>query len=251
MPSLAADNSEPVEGTGNNSKRKPSFLWRWTKRLTVAFASLSALYALAAFTLSRIPVNRDFVQPDDGIEIAVISNGIHVDIALPLRNEHYDWMTHLRSEDVLSFDPNSKFAIFGWGERTFYLETPTWGDIKPHSVLRAFCGAGRSVMHVDLASWRPVASESCRFIRLSPEQYQTLCRKMLETIQVDESGRAKVIAGAHYHQADAFYEANGHYHLFHTCNAWAGDSLRSSGVRMGVWTPTTGGVFACLPPAAP
>lgn len=251
MSSLAPNNAAPAASTDITPKLKRSFLWRWTKRIAGTLVALSALYALAAFTLSRIPVNSDFIQPKDGVEIAVISNGIHIDLALPLRNEHYDWMKHFRSEDVLAFDLEAKFAIFGWGERTFYLETPTWGDIKPHNVVRAFCGAGRSVMHVDFASWRPVASESCRFIKLSPTQYQTLCRKMLETIQVDESGRAKVIPGAHYHPADAFYEANGHYHLLHTCNAWAGDSLRASGVRMGVWTPTTGGVFACLPQPNP
>ncbi|MFY7877717.1 MAG: DUF2459 domain-containing protein, partial [Pirellula sp.] len=26
----------------------------------------------------------------------------------------------------------------------------------------------------------------------------------------------------HYHDSDAFYEAKGSYHLFRTCNVWAG-----------------------------
>lgn len=235
-----------------SGKAKPSFLriiWRWTKRLVLTLLALMALYALAAFALSRIPVNRDFVQSDDGIEIAILSNGVHVDIALPLQNEHYDWRRHFQNEDVVHFDSNAQFAIFGWGERTFYLETPTWWDINPINVLRAFCGAGRSVMHVDFASWQPIASDSCRLVKLSPQQYKILCREIQSTLQMNPNGRAKPIANAHYHQSDAFYEAKGHYHLFHTCNAWAGDMLRTSGVRMGVWTPTTGGVFACLPAA--
>lgn len=235
----------------NSSTRRRPFVWRWTKRAVLTSAALIAVYALAAFTLSRIPVNREFVQPDDGIKIAVISNGVHVDLALPVRNEHYDWMKHFRQEDVVHFDGKVQFAIFGWGERTFYLETPTWSDVKPLNFLRAFCGAGRSVMHVDLASWRPAAGEQCRWIKLNAQQYKILCREILATIQTDEAGRAVAIAGAHYQQSDAFYEAHGHYHLFHTCNAWAGDVLRISGVRVGVWTPTTGGVFACLPPAEP
>lgn len=232
-------------------KKKSSFVWRVIQRSLLGLFVAGSAYALAAYVLSRIPLNGDFVQPDDGVEIAVISNGVHIDLALPLRNGHYDWMEHFREDDVRNFQPDAQLAIFGWGERTFYLETPTWGEVKPLNVLRAFCGAGRPVMHVDLAAWRPTADDSCRLIKFSPAQYRTLCDEILSTIQIDETRRAKPIAGAHYHETDAFYEAHGVYHLFHTCNAWAGDSLRASGVRMGVWTPTTGGVFACLPPNSP
>jgi uncharacterized protein (TIGR02117 family) len=233
--------------TSPATKSASSFLWRWTRRVLLGGIGLVALYVLAALALSRIPVNRDFVQPDDGIEIAILSNGVHVDIALPLHNEHFEWMTYLRTEDVVQFDPDTRFASFGWGERTFYLETPTWADVNPKNVLRAFCGAGRPVMHVDFLSWTPTSSGSCRLIKLSTQQYKRLCAEILATMKTCPNGKLLPIAGAHYHNYDAFYEATGHYHVFHTCNAWAGDVLRASGVRVGIWTPTTDGVFACLP----
>lgn len=232
-------------------KPKRNFFWRWTKRIALSLLTLAILYLLAAQTLCRIPTNREFVESKDGIEIAVLSNGIHVDIALPLRNEHFNWTDYLRRRDFVSYDEQTETACFGWGERTFYLETPTWWDIKPSNALRAFCGAGRSVMHVALLPGYPIPSDSCRCIKLSPAQYKKLCAEILATMKTTESGKLIPIQDAHFHASDAFYEAKGHYHLFHTCNAWAGDSLRASGVRVGLWTPTPGGVFACLPDPVP
>lgn len=236
-----------AESTSAAPRCKSNRVWRWTKRFTLVCVGLGLLYAAAAFALSRIPVNRNFVPADEGVEIAVLSNGVHVDIALPLENMHYDWMKHLRKEDFARFDPGVQFVAFGWGERTFYLETPTWADVNPILVMRAFCGMGRSVMHVELLGQAPSPSKSCRRFKISPDQYHLLCQQIMKTMKTDSQGKLSPIAGAHYHDYDAFYEAAGHYHVFHTCNAWAGDVLRASGIRVGLWTPTTGGVFACLP----
>ncbi|MFY7877715.1 MAG: DUF2459 domain-containing protein, partial [Pirellula sp.] len=42
-------------------------------------------------------------------------------------------------------------------------------------------------------------------------------------------------------------EAKGSYHLFRTCNVWAGAGLKKAGIRVGYWTVTPGLLFACLP----
>jgi len=40
------------------------------------------------------------------------------------------------------------------------------------------------------------------------------------------------ISGRAYSTTDAFFEANGRYHLLNTCNSWVGRGLKSAGVRV-------------------
>ncbi|UOP01875.1 DUF2459 domain-containing protein [Kingella potus] len=49
--------------------------------------------------------------------------------------------------------------------------------------------------------------------------------------------RTLPVSGAHYTPDDAFYEAEGRYHLFNTCNSWLNRRLAESGLRSVVWTP--------------
>ena len=82
--------------------------------------SLVLLYALAAFVLSVIPVNIETLSEEESsVDIYFISNGVHFDILVPIRNEHKDWA----EEELLEFntDLNYMFVGFGWGDKGFYL----------------------------------------------------------------------------------------------------------------------------------
>ena len=46
-----------------------------------------------------------------------------------------------------------------------------------------------------------------------------------------------------YGKNDAFYEANGSYSLFHTCNTWANNGLKACGQKACFWTPFDSGIF--------
>jgi 3-dehydroquinate synthetase len=46
-----------------------------------------------------------------------------------------------------------------------------------------------------------------------------------------------------YGEFDAFYEANGNYHLFHTCNTWANNGLKAAHQKAAIWTPFESGIF--------
>lgn len=191
------------------------------------------------------------MHAEDGVEIAVVHNGVHVDLVLPLTSKSFDWLKTIRPKHFVMDQDNLSFALFGWGNRQFYLETPQWKDLKVTTVLIAMAGQGRTVMHVDKRSQLPKASDKCRRIRITTDQYQRLCSHIHSSFEVEASGEFRPIPGAHYRDVDAFYEAAGSYHLFNTCNVWAGNALRLAGVRIGWWTPTTSGVFACLPDNAP
>jgi hypothetical protein len=46
-----------------------------------------------------------------------------------------------------------------------------------------------------------------------------------------------------------FYTARGTYHIGNTCNQWTSDQLAAAGVRIGTWSPFSGGVMKWVPDA--
>ena len=110
-----------------------------------AVLALVASYAVAGLVGGAIPSNRDWAPPAQGIRIFVESNGVHTGIIVPKVAAGVDWRGVARAEDLR--DP--RFAgydhvAFGWGEKTFYLETPTWADVKLRTVLAAATGSTRT-----------------------------------------------------------------------------------------------------------
>ena len=46
---------------------------------------------------------------------------------------------------------------------------------------------------------------------------------------------------------DRLFEANGSYHMFHTCNAWTNGALKTAGKKAALWAPLVRGVVHQLP----
>ena len=237
------------------AKRKSWFgiAWRWSKRVFGFLIASVLCFAAAAWILGNTPVNQAFRHADaeNGIDILVINNGVHVDLVLPIDEPIYRWHDRFQSTDFQSFDASYRYALFGWGNRQFYMETETWNDLKISNVLYAFAGFGDTVVHVDLCADLSWFSKKSRKIRLSPEQFKRLCDYLMSSFQTKPDGTLIPVPNRHYSNSDAFYEGTGHYHLFRTCNVWAGNGLAKSGVRVGYWTLTPGLLFACLPDPPP
>jgi uncharacterized protein (TIGR02117 family) len=205
--------------------------WRLLRDAAIGVAVLIAGYLAAGLIGAAIPVNAGWRAPADGIRIAVSSNGVHTGLIVPVVAAGVDWRDLIRPEDLA--DP--RYAAYpaveiGWGERSFYLETPTWADVRPGTVLTAAIGSDRTVMHVDHLPF-PRPNADTRVVTLRPEEYRRLAR----FIRASFKPRGWHRTG--YFAADAFYDARGHYSAIHTCNAWTGEALRYAGVRIGAWTP--------------
>ena len=207
---------------------------RWVKSILRAVAAVFgvvASYAVAGLVGGSIPSNRDWRAPAEGVHIFVESNGVHTGIIVPKVAAGVDWRGVARAEDLRdprygAFDHES----FGWGEKTFYLETPTWADVKLRTVVGAAFGSTRTLMHVDHLP-RPRAGDGAREIVVTPAQYRRLAAYIRASFR-DGGARYRGYSGY-----DAFYEANGRYSAVRTCNAWTGDARRFAGVRVGGWTP--------------
>jgi len=216
-----------------------SFVWRLIRSVVLTLLVVVASYALAAVAGSSIPVNGDWRQAESGVRIYVIDNGVHTDLVLPVTAEGVDWRGLLKPEDLA--DPAQaarSHVAFGWGDRDFYLNTPSWSKMEPGRALSALVGAGRTVLHVAHIA-EPKADTRVRAVVLRPEEYRRLAAYVLGTF----SGRASVHG---YAGNDAFYAAKGGYSAIWTCNQWTGEGLRRAGVKMGAWTPFTFAVMRWL-----
>ena len=188
-------------------------------------------YIIAGFIGGTIPTNRHWRAPATGVTIYVETNGVHTGIIVPKVAAGIDWRPLLRPEDL----GDQRYAAydhvaFGWGERTFYLETPTWADVKPLTVLAAGLGSDRTLVHVDHIP-QPRPNDDTKAVVLRPEEY----RRLSAYLRASFADQPEHLHG--YYDYDGFYTSRGHYSAIRTCNAWTGDALRHAGVRVGAWTP--------------
>lgn len=200
----------------------------------LTWALLAPLLYLAAGAIGgAIPRNAGWLEAEDGITIYVASNGVHTGLVLPTRSAGHDWSPLLRPEHLRDPRYAGHYLWFGWGERDFYLNTPTWAEVSPRTLVGAAIGSGETLVHVDhlLEPW-----QDARPIRLSPAQYHALVAAIRGSFDLRfDLRRSRPIPG--YGAADVFYPARGRYDAIRTCNWWTGRMLVAAGVRVGAWTP--------------
>ena len=203
----------------------------------------SVVYLGAAVVLAFVPVNEDFENAAEGIEIYLVSNGVHVDFVLPVRSPSIDWSALFPRERFVNVDPTYEYLMFGWGERKFYVETPAWSDVRVWTVATAMLWPTSTAMHVQYGRYEPVVGERTRRVVLSRDQYETLVEAIRKSFRTTAKGRVIPIPGKSYGDSDNFYEGTGTYHAFNTCNMWTNRMLKETGVRTAVWSPFTEGIL--------
>jgi len=209
---------------------------RWLRRIALTLLGLLlaiTLYVAVACALVFLPANAKPPAEPATVEAWVLSNGVHTDLVFPVRSATVDWRQLFPLSDFKAPPPDAEFVAIGWGDREFYLHTPTWGHLTAARAFGALSGGNRSLLHVTYLQ-RAQLRRGAYKLPLSQAQYAQLVAHVRSTLP---SGRAVPIAGAHYANDDAFYEARGSYHLFETCNTWTGRGLRQAGVTVSRWTP--------------
>ena len=201
-------------------------------------------YLTFAYVLSRIPVKENALNEVKNIDIYLLSNGVHTDIVLPLKNEIHDWSKFVLYKNIRQNDSTFNFVAFGWGDKGFYLETPTWAELKVSTAFNASFGLSTSAIHTTFYTKMQENSTNCVKISISKNQYKKLIHYMKESFSMNKKNELLFIPTKYvYGNHDAFYEAKGNYNLFQTCNTWTNNALKSCDQKASFWTPFQGGMF--------
>ena len=221
-------------------------LIRWTGRAALGLFGLLVAYCLAAWIGSSIPRNADWHEPaandPDAVPIMVETNGVHTALVLPLVTPERDWRPIFPDSDVAAPGPGYTHIAISWGEKQVFLDTPTWWDLRPSTVLRIVGIGGDGVLHV--AHYiRPAPADDIRPLRVTHGEYARLVAAIDRSLP-----RSPRVRYPGYGPQDVFYDAPGHYTVDNTCNQWTSNVLAAAGVKTGWWTPMAGGVMKWVPP---
>lgn len=214
-------------------KRFFIILIRYLKWIISIFILIVFSYIIFAFIFSIIPVNRN-VDSNHEIDIYIKTNGVHLAIALPLRNEIKDWTTDVWIDNKITHSAN--LISFGWGDKTFYLNTPEWSDLTLKTAFIASFLRSPSAIHIDYYNDLQI-NDNCKMIPINKEQYKTIVDFIEKSFMRDSFGNTIQIQGFQNSSFDSFYDANNSYNLFFTCNTWTNKCLKESGLKASLWTP--------------
>ncbi|MFD2918411.1 TIGR02117 family protein [Terrimonas rubra] len=204
-----------------------------------------ALYALAAWLIPYIPVNKKArLEGPDEVTIYIKSNGVHTDIVVPVKTAQFDWTKYIKYEHTDDKDSTMAYVGIGWGDKGFYLQTPQWSDLKFSTAFKAMFYLSTSALH---ATFYPQINEgeNCKAIQISYQQYEALNKFLVNSFDLDAGGNTVHIPSVNdgYGSTDAFYEAKGRYSLFYSCNTWANNALKAAEQKACLWTVTDKGIF--------
>jgi len=214
-------------------------------KFILGFLAFAALYMIAAFTLPYITLNNSFRNAKKGIKIFVLSNGVHTDFVVPAFSSSKNWQTDFPQSDFNLNDPAYAYIGFGWGDKGFYLDTPEWSDLTFSTAFKATFWLSETAMHVTYLKEPDSSQENCAELIIDEATYFELINYIESGFEKNENGILKINHKG-YGDHDLFYEANGTYSLFKTCNNWTSKGLKLVGVKTALWSPFSKGLMRSL-----
>jgi uncharacterized protein (TIGR02117 family) len=224
-------------------------LWRWLLGACALGIAPVALYFVMALVFGywsqanvKLPV---LASEARSIRIFVRSNGVHTDIVLPVRLGTWDWHQALPMSAFKTDVTNLDHVAFGWGDRGFYLNVPTWAELNVLTGLRAMSGQGPAAIHVTFLA-QPQESELLQAVMISPAQYASIARHVSETFDRSVTGEVQQIPSPWQESHDALFAAHGAYSPLRTCNEWTREAFVKAGLRTARWAVFPFAIFTHL-----
>ena len=186
------------------------------KRLLALILIIPIGYLLIALLLTYITVNDEVNKEMTEETIYLKSNGIHLDIILP-------------SSCISGLSKDSKYVAVGWGDKDFYLKTPSFKDLTVSIAFKALFLKSETLIH--LTTYNKVKNNWVE-IAVTKEQLIEISNQINEQFDVTN---LSVIKGNYSN--DFFYKAKGSYSCFFTCNSWVNSILKKANLKACIWTP--------------
>lgn len=204
---------------------------RYLKRIvkwSLVFLLLPLSYLIISLLLTSITVNKSHQNDSNTESIYLNTNGVHLNIVLPIAQ-----IDAALLRDLKYFDEDS-YLSFGWGEENFYIHTPNWSDLTFRNAISALFVQSSTLMHV---SRHRVKQADWIEVKLSQTQLKQLHTYVRHSFKTDSNGFKIMLIDQGYTPSDDFYKAHGNYTIFNTCNTWVNTGFKESGLKACLWTP--------------
>ncbi|WP_064967090.1 DUF2459 domain-containing protein [Tenacibaculum ovolyticum] len=186
------------------------------------------VYIIISLILSSITVSRTVNNESSEKLVYLNTNGVHLDIVIPIENIESLVLSGIK------YNRNEKYLSFGWGDKNFYINTPTWGDLTINNAFRALFLESSTLIHV--TRYKQKRSDWIK-IKVNESELQKLNNYLLNTFQINENGMKTILKNKNYSSMNNFYKAKGSYSCFKTCNSWVNIGFKESGLKSCLWTP--------------
>ena len=204
----------------------------------VLAGALGAITALWTWTLPGDP-SRFPATGTGGVEIHILNNGFHTDLAVPRARLEAGGGPLARASRTLG---PGDWVLIGWGDAKFFVEeSPMEGRLLDGA--RAFFMPGNaSVVMLDPEAGDPrrrFAPDSRRTVRLSQAGFDAM-RSRIETSLALEDGRPRLTT-ARPGAGARFFASHEHFWIGYLCNSWTARVLNAGGVPVRPMRAVTAG----------
>ena len=203
-------------------------------KILAGIVAICVLYVGVAYLCSFIPTRPNKRPGPLPHTLYVHSNGVHTDMILPVELLPADLVRQLQPV------PGTRYLGIGWGDKGFYLDTPTWAELKFSTAFRAMVLKSPTAMHV--THYSRIGDDWFAF-PIDGEQLEIFHTYLWSSFQTPQAGVIVPIPDSGYTPRDFFYEANGNYQAFQTCNEWVNDALKLMHVKTAIWSPFDWGIL--------
>lgn len=203
----------------------------------VVFIAFILNYLFFAWFLSMVTTTPTPQEGEKRHTVYVSSNGVHTDLIFHKSLLQGDFWGQLKDLE------GREYIAMGWGDKGFYLHTPSWADLKFSTAFSAAFLLTESLMHV---SHYKSIQPSWKAISLTDNQLESIKGFVAASFDATKDGKMQILEGAGYGKNDFFYKALGSYTCIYTCNVWVNQALKKANVKTAVWAPFANGIMKHL-----
>ena len=200
----------------------------WGLKRFLAVAMVATLAAVWTWTVPGDPALWPARADDRGVEVHLLDNGFHTDLAVPRRA--LEARRGPLADAVRGLAPGD-WVLIGWGDAKFYVDQSPMESRLPDG-LRAFFRPGNaSVIMLDPAQRDPRAAfapGTRRTLRLSRAGFEAMADHIEGSLDMTD-GRPRV-AAARVGDDARFFASREHFSIGHLCNHWSAGVLNAAGL---------------------
>lgn len=194
----------------------------------IAATALGAAAALWTWTTPGDPALWPAPAADAGVEVHVLDNGFHTDLAVP--RALLEARTGPLAEAVRGLPPGD-WILIGWGDARFYVDQSPITDRLPDGARAFFRPGNASVIMLDPAQRDPrdlVVEDRRRSLRLSAAGFDAMVDHIEASLDLAD-GHAR-IAAARAGDDARFFASHEHFWIGRLCNHWSAGVLNAAGL---------------------